>query len=74
MNGVQYHFTTVEQMKKDIAAGKFIEHADVYGNLYGTSFAAVEAVQQSGRICVFDVDVQGTRTARSRIALLIEKL
>lgn len=35
-NGVHYNFTTVPQMKKDIEEGKFIEHAEVHGNFYGT--------------------------------------
>jgi guanylate kinase len=39
VNGVHYHFTTVEAMKKDIADGKFIEHANVHGNYYGTRYA-----------------------------------
>jgi guanylate kinase len=35
-NGVHYNFTTVEAMKKEIEEGKFIEHAEVHGNYYGT--------------------------------------
>jgi Guanylate kinase len=38
VNGVDYHFTTVEQMKKEISEGKFIEHAEVHGNYYGTRY------------------------------------
>lgn len=38
VNGVHYHFTTVDQMKKDISQGKFIEHAEVHGNYYGTRY------------------------------------
>ena len=35
-DGVHYNFTTVEAMKADIAAGKFIEYAEVHGRFYGT--------------------------------------
>jgi Guanylate kinase len=35
-DGVHYNFTTVEQIKKDIEAGKFIEYAEVHGKYYGT--------------------------------------
>jgi len=35
-DGVHYNFTTVESMKKDIEAGKFIEYAEVHGKYYGT--------------------------------------
>jgi guanylate kinase len=37
-DGVHYHFTTVEQIKKDIDAGKFIEYAEVHGKYYGTRY------------------------------------
>ena len=37
-NGVHYHFTTVEEMKKEIDQGKFIEYAEVHGNYYGTRY------------------------------------
>jgi guanylate kinase len=36
INGKHYHFTTVDQMKKDIASDKFIEYAEVHGKFYGT--------------------------------------
>ncbi|XP_021107760.1 guanylate kinase isoform X3 [Heterocephalus glaber] len=54
-----YYFVTREVMQRDIAAGDFIEHAEFSGNLYGTSKAAVRAVQAMNRICVLDVDLQG---------------
>lgn len=58
-HGVHYNFTTVETMREKIADGAFIEHAEVHGNYYGTSFEAVEKVVGSGRICLLDIDVQG---------------
>jgi Guanylate kinase len=36
IDGVHYNFSTVEHMKKEIDAGKFIESANVHGNYYGT--------------------------------------
>uniref|UniRef100_A0A673SY25 guanylate kinase n=1 Tax=Suricata suricatta TaxID=37032 RepID=A0A673SY25_SURSU len=59
-----YYFVTREAMQKDIAAGGFIEHAEFSGNLYGTSKAAVQAVQAMNRICVLDVDLQGVRNIK----------
>ena len=64
-DGVDYHFTTVEEMQRQVAAGKFVEHAIVHGNWYGTSLAALEQVRQSGRIGVLDIDVQGARSVRA---------
>ncbi|XP_011815881.1 PREDICTED: guanylate kinase isoform X4 [Colobus angolensis palliatus] len=52
-------------MQRDIAAGDFIEHAEFSGNLYGTSKAAVQAVQAMNRICVLDVDLQGVRNIKA---------
>ena len=44
-------------MEKEIAEGKFIEHANVHGNIYGTSFASVLKVANSNKICILDIDV-----------------
>ncbi|XP_016048917.1 guanylate kinase isoform X2 [Erinaceus europaeus] len=63
-NGRDYYFVTREVMQRDIAAGDFIEHAEFSGNLYGTSKAAVRAVQAMNRICVLDVDLQGVRNIK----------
>ncbi|XP_006894098.1 PREDICTED: guanylate kinase [Elephantulus edwardii] len=63
-NGKDYYFVTREAMQRDIAAGDFIEHAEFSGNLYGTSKAAVQAVQAMNRICVLDVDLQGVRNIK----------
>ena len=59
VNGKHYHFTTVEDIKKEIDAGKFVEYAEVHGNYYGTSIASVESVQSDGKICILDIDIQG---------------
>lgn len=58
---VDYYFTKKENMEKEIAEGKFIEHANVHGNIYGTSFASVMNVVNSNKICILDIDVQGVQ-------------
>lgn len=63
-DGVHYNFSTVEAMKKEIDEGKFIESAEVHGKYYGTSVAAVESVQKSGKICILDIDVQGAQSVK----------
>ena len=45
-NGVHYHFTTVEDMTKEIADEKFIEHAQVHGRFYGTRYELKNAKTQ----------------------------
>ncbi|KAL7580350.1 hypothetical protein ACA910_004379 [Epithemia clementina (nom. ined.)] len=63
-DGVHYHFTTVEDIQKDIQDGKFIEYAEVHGKYYGTSVAAVESVQANGKVCILDIDVQGVQKVK----------
>jgi guanylate kinase len=63
-DGVAYHFSTRDVMEPAIAAGEFLESADVHGNLYGTSFAAIRSVAEQGRACILDIDVQGVRSCR----------
>ncbi|XWS59144.1 hypothetical protein CRYUN_Cryun08bG0096800 [Craigia yunnanensis] len=64
-NGVHYHFTERSVMEKDIKDGKFLEFASVHGNLYGSSIEAVEAVADSGKRCILDIDVQGAKSVRA---------
>mmetsp|Transcript_19277 Transcript_19277/g.36001 ORF Transcript_19277/g.36001 Transcript_19277/m.36001 type:complete len:552 (-) Transcript_19277:899-2554(-) len=65
VNGTHYHFIDREVMLKQIEEGQFVEHAEVHGNLYGTSFNTVQFVMKSGRICVLDIDVQGVRGVKA---------
>jgi len=58
-DGKHYNFTSVEKIKEEINDGKFVEYAEVHGNYYGTSIAAVETVQKQNRICILDIDIQG---------------
>jgi len=62
-NGIHYHFVKKEWMEDKIKQTNndnfFIEYANVHGNLYGTSKNAVEYVQNQGKLCILDVDVQG---------------
>jgi guanylate kinase len=41
-----------------IQHGDFLEHAEVHGNLYGTSFQAIRSVIQAGKVCILDIDTQ----------------
>ena len=63
-DGVHYNFTTVDAIKEEIEAGKFVEYAEVHGNYYGTSVAAVQTVQEQGKICLLDIDIQGAQNVK----------
>lgn len=58
-DGEDYRFVSRAVFEQMIANGEFIEHAEVHGNLYGTSRAAVDAPLRGGRDVLFDVDIQG---------------
>jgi len=65
-DGVDYNFVTRERFEAIAAAGEFLEWADVFGNLYGTSAADTERVLESGSDVVLVIDVRGARQVRRR--------
>jgi guanylate kinase len=67
-DGVDYNFITRPQFEAMIAAGAFLEWADVFGNLYGTCAADAEHELNGGRDLVLVIDVQGARQVRLRQA------
>lgn len=67
-DGVHYHFLTHEAFAAGVAAGAFLEHAEVYGQRYGTPRSAVEAALAQGRSGLLVVDVQGVRSLRAVLA------
>ena len=62
---VHYNFVDYDYMKRLIEMGKFVEHAEVHNNLYGTSWDSLWKVQQEGRKCLLDIDVQGVKRVKS---------
>ncbi|KAM6918513.1 guanylate kinase [Xenentodon cancila] len=64
-NGRDYHYVTREAMQASIDNGDFIENAEFSGNLYGTSKAAVQAVQAKNLICILDIDMQGVKNIKT---------
>jgi guanylate kinase len=64
--GVDYNFVTRSQFEEMATAGAFLEWADVFGNLYGTSAADTEKLLVSGDDVVLVIDVQGARQVRGK--------
>ncbi len=58
-NGREYYFTTRENFERMIAAGEFLEYAEVFGNYYGTALSALEHARIAGKDLLLDIDVQG---------------
>ena len=63
-NGREYHFTTVEDFKKRLEQGEFLEHATVHGNYYGTSRVSVMNQLNAGYDTLLEIDWQGARQIR----------
>jgi len=67
VNGVNYHFVDTEQFTEMVEAAEFFEHANVFGNMYGTSQRHVEQQLQSGKDVILEIDWQGARQIRQLI-------
>jgi guanylate kinase len=65
-NGVDYNFVSRERFEAMAAAGDFLEWAELFGNLYGTSAADTEGPLAAGEDVVLVIDVQGARRVRAR--------
>jgi guanylate kinase len=66
IDGVDYNFVTRDRFDAMVAAGEFLEWADVFGNLYGTAAADTDRILESGHDVVLVIDVQGARKVRAR--------
>jgi guanylate kinase len=58
-DGREYHFTTRAEFERMIAAGDFLEWAEVFGNYYGTAISALDHAKVAGKDLLLDIDVQG---------------
>ncbi len=70
-DGVDYHFISRERFEAMIAAGEFLEWADVFGNYYGTCAADTERLLAQGRDVILVIDVQGAAQVRARGLALV---
>ncbi|MDO4922128.1 MAG: guanylate kinase [Phascolarctobacterium sp.] len=66
VDGVNYFFKTVPQVKEMIARGELLEYAEVYGNYYGTPRQYVMEQLQSGRDVLLEIDIQGALQIKKR--------
>ncbi len=66
-NGKEYFFVSREEFEAMIAADEFLEHAEVFGNYYGTAQRFLREAKARGNDLVLDIDVQGASEIRRRI-------
>ena len=67
-DGRDYRFLDEADFGRRIAAGEFLEHAEVHGNRYGTLRSEVLELVEAGRDVLLDIDVQGARQIRRAVA------
>jgi guanylate kinase len=66
-NGREYNFTTRQEFERMIEQGLFLEYAEVFGNLYGTSRASLDEALAAGHDLMLDIDVQGAAQVRDKM-------
>ena len=64
-HGREYYFTSRDEFERMIAEGKFLEHAEVFGNYYGTARQSLEDARRLGHDLLLDIDVQGAAQVRA---------
>ena len=67
VDGQHYHFVERAKFERLRAAGEFLESAEVFGNLYGTSAREVQALAATGKDVLLEIDWQGARQVRAAL-------
>ncbi len=67
VDGVNYHFTAREDFVEMLKQGDFLEHAEVFGNLYGTSHSWVKQTLAKGYDLILEIDWQGAQQVRKLV-------
>jgi len=65
--GEDYVYISPQEFKERAQRGEFLEHAEVFGNCYGTHRSALEQAETDGMDLILDIDVQGARQLKERI-------
>jgi len=66
-NGREYYFVSREEFERMLAQDEFLEHAEVFGNYYGTARRFLREAQARGHDLLLDIDVQGARQIKEKI-------
>ena len=66
-DGREYHFTAREEFLRMVDAGMFLEHAEVFGKMYGTSRQSLDEALAAGHDLMLDIDVQGAAQVRAKM-------
>jgi guanylate kinase len=64
VEGRDYFFVTRDEFEQQVAAGRFLEHAEVFGNYYGTPKDKIDEALAAGQTVILEIDVQGAKQAK----------
>ena len=67
VEGEDYCFISRAEFEERLARHEFLEHAEVFGNYYGTNREVLRQAQNVGKDLILDIDVQGARQLKERI-------
>jgi guanylate kinase len=66
-NGIEYCFVSREEFEDMVRRGEFLEHADVFGNFYGTTTRFLKQAERKGHDLLLDIDVQGAEQIKRKL-------
>lgn len=64
IDGQHYSFVSIEQFQRLIEGNRLLEHAEVFGNLYGTPRDQIDEALKSKKIIILEIDIQGAKQAK----------
>jgi guanylate kinase len=67
VDGVAYHFVSLDQFQQMVDQDEFLEHAQVFDNYYGTARTSAEALLASGKHVILEIDWQGARQVKHKM-------
>ncbi len=67
VDGLDYHFVASEKFARMLAAGEFLEHAQVFDHCYGTALATVQGALAQGTRLLLEIDWQGAQQVRAKL-------
>ena len=67
IDGLDYHFVSIEQFEAMVEQDEFLEHAKVFDNYYGTAQLSVEGLLSQGKNVILEIDWQGAQQVKKKI-------
>jgi guanylate kinase len=66
VDGQDYRFISQQQFQQQIDNGQLLEHAEVFGYLYGTPKDKIEQALKEGKVVILEIDIEGAKQAKAK--------